>query len=293
MRLCSALLVLFTSNRTPHGGSPPKARGMDVVLEQKLQQRLQLQDELPDVQHAVARARVGPCLVQCTAVMHKSASRPCRCTAKCMPWRELRAAILHLVCEQPTNCCIPCSTAKFCTMQADLSKCHQTMRDKQFALDALQVSGNMQPMSGAAARAAVKDVSQHALPVAILAGQSLSSTQWGTSICAGSCDRQRDRGASAVLTLPKFVQAEDSLHAAQIKLDDLTERLHTLRSQQEQVNADVASLRGEGNAAAQQVGRGSARFLLDPILSPLLSPTAYPLSMQPEGCVLQQLPEIP
>ena len=65
MRLCSALLVLFTSNRTPHGGAPPKARGMDAELEQKLQQRLQLQDELPDVQHAVARARVRLCTVQC------------------------------------------------------------------------------------------------------------------------------------------------------------------------------------------------------------------------------------
>ena len=53
-------------------------------------------------------------------------------------------------------------------MQADLSKWQQTAREKHFALDALQVSGNMQPMSGAAARAAVKDVSQLALPVAVL-----------------------------------------------------------------------------------------------------------------------------
>ena len=71
-----------------------------------------------------------------------------------------------------------------------------------------------------------------------------------------------------VLTLTKInVQAEDSLHAAQKKLDDLTERLHTLRSQQEQVNVDVASLRGEGDAAAQQVGPGSVCYLLQLLLA--------------------------
>ena len=65
VHLCSALLVLFSSSRTPHGGAPPKARGMDAELEHKLHQRLQLQDELPDVQHAVARARVSLCAEQC------------------------------------------------------------------------------------------------------------------------------------------------------------------------------------------------------------------------------------
>ena len=95
MPLCSALLVLFTSSRTPHAGALPKARGMDAVLEQKLQQRLQLQDELPDVQHAVARARVSLCTVQSRHALHW----PCRCTANFMPWSPHRAAVLQLVCE--------------------------------------------------------------------------------------------------------------------------------------------------------------------------------------------------
>ena len=159
MRLCSALLALFTSNRTHHGGAPPKARGMDAVLEQKLQQRLQLQDELPDVQHAVARARVSLCKVQCRHARVSQQALQVHSQDNDMLCNTI--ANQQLVCGQHTNGRKACSSsiATFCTVQADLSKWQQTAREKQFALDALQVSGNMQPMSGAAARAAVKNVS--------------------------------------------------------------------------------------------------------------------------------------